>query len=290
MNNPLFPPKIGLIIAVTALSFPAIFIRYAQADGLSIAFLRLFLASLILWPIAGTKVPPAWRALTPGERWRVIAAGFFLGIHMFLWVTAVTKTTIASAAFLIITQPVMLAVLAHFFLKERINRSVVYAIIFTLFGAGLMGGGDLELGSEYLWGDFLAFSGALMAAFYLLAGRSVRGKIHILPYITLIYSVAALALLPLCIIAESPLLSLSSNAYFWIFMLTLIPTLIGHSLYNWALRYMKAFTVNISIAVEPIGATFLAWLLFKEQPSSFLYLGAVMLIIAVAFAFRTEKA
>lgn len=162
-------------------------------------------------------------------------------------------------------------------------------MILAVSGAALINGGDLELGSKYLRGDFLALSGAVMAAFYLLAGRSVRRKIDLLPYITLIYSVAAGVLIPVCIVMRSPLFSLSANSYFWIIMLTLIPTLIGHSLYNWALRYLKAFTVNISIIVEPVGATVMAWFFFREQPSSLLYPGALLLMLALVLAFRGEE-
>lgn len=290
MKKPAFPPKIGLAIAVITLSVPAIFIRLAQTDGLTIAFLRLLAASVILWPIAGRKVLPSWRALNSADRWKVTAAGFFLGMHMFLWVTAVTKTTIASAAFLIITQPIMVAVFAHFLLAERINRWTVFAVGATILGTLLMGGGDLQLGASYLWGDFLALLGAALAGFYLLAGRSVRRKIDILPYITLVYSISALVLLPFALLAGSPLFSLPKTAYFWILMLALIPTLVGHSLFNWALRYLKAFTVNISIVVEPIGATILAWVIFREQPSTLLYPGAILLMVALLLAFRGEKA
>lgn len=289
MNKPALPPRVGLGIAVTALVFPAIFIRLAQADGSSIAFLRLLMAAVLLWPIAGKHVVSAWKILDLSDRWRVISAGIFLGFHMFFWVTSVTKTTVASAAFLIITQPILVAVLAHFFLAERINRWVFSALILTILGAALINGGDLKLGSEYLWGDFLALMGAIVGALYLLAGRSVRPKIDLLPYITLLYSIAAGVLLPICILVKSPIFSLSANSYFWIVMLALIPTLIGHSLYNWALRYLKAFTVNIGIIVEPIGASIMAWFIFREQPSSLLYPGAVLLMLSLLLAFRGEE-
>jgi drug/metabolite transporter (DMT)-like permease len=289
MDKPFLPPKLGLAFAVTALSFPAIFIRFADTDPLAIAFLRLFLAAIILIPFSLRRVCLTWKDLDNKDRWRVISAGMFLGIHMLLWVTSVTKTTVASAAFLIITQPLMVAVLAHFLLAERINRWVAYAIILTLLGAALINGGDIQFGAQYLWGDFLALLGAMFGAFYLLAGRSIRPKVHIIPYVTLIYGIAALTLLPICIILQTPLTSLSKNAYFWIMMLTLIPTLIGHSMYNWALRYLRVFTVNIGIVVEPIGATLMAWFFFREQPSLMLYHGALLLIAALILAFRGEK-
>ncbi|HEX7345027.1 MAG TPA: EamA family transporter, partial [bacterium] len=61
-------------------------------------------------------------------------------------------------------------------------------------------------------------------------------------------------------------------------------------LYNWALRYLRAFTVNASIIVEPILATIMAWAIFREQPSVYLYPGAVLLMAALIFAFRGEEA
>jgi drug/metabolite transporter (DMT)-like permease len=290
VNQPPIPPKLGIVIAVMALSVPAIFIRLADSDPLSIAFLRLFFASLLLWPVSFIQVRRTWKSLDGAYRWRIIFAGIFLGIHMVLWVTAVTKTTIASASFLIITEPLIVAALGHFVIKERINRWVVYAIILSFAGIGLINGGDMQLGPQYLWGDFLALLGAAFAAFYLLAGKSVRLKVDILPYITIAYSTSAIVLLPACLIVGAPLLTLSANTYFWCLMLALIPTLIGHSLFNWALRYLKAFTVNIGIVVEPIGATIMAWFIFQEQPSAMLYPGAALLIAALIVAFRGEEA
>ncbi len=272
-----------------ALSFPAIFIRLAEADPRSIALVRLSFASLILLPFTARQLRPAWTALTKAERWRVLAAGVFLGVHLLLWITAVTLTTIASAAFLVIIQPIMVAVLGHFLLQERLNPMVIVALILTVIGSALINVGDLHLKPEYLWGDFLALLASVMAALYLLAGRSVRTKIRLLPYVTLVYSVAALTLLPICLCTGAPLFTLSGNAYFWCLMLALVPTLIGHSLFNWALRYLKAFTVNSSIIVEPIGATLMAWFLFQEQPSLWLYPGALLLMIALLFSFRGES-
>lgn len=287
--KPAFSPRLGIAVAVTAMCVPAIFIRLANADSLAIAFLRLGMAAVILWPIAGRSVGPALAALSASERRRVVAAGAFLGMHMFLWVTSVNKTTVASASFLIIAQPILVAVLAHFFLQEKLNRWVVAALFLTLAGSAIINFGDLDLGSQYLWGDFLAFLGAIMAAFYLLAGRSVRTRIPLLPYITVVYSVSALVLLPICLAMGTPVLSLPPQAYFWILMLALIPTLIGHSLFNYALGYLRAFTVNASIVIEPIGATILAWILFREQPSFLLYPGAALLVSSVILAFRGEE-
>lgn len=288
-DRPGLPPKVGLAVAVIALSLPAIFIRLAGAEGLPIAFLRLLIASVLLWPFAYRKVFQTWRSIDHAQRRQVILAGIFLGLHLLFWVTSVTKTTVASAAFLIITQPILVAVLAHFMLGERLNRWRVYAVILALIGSGLINGGDIALGEKYLWGDFLALIGSVLASFYIIAGRKVRPNIDLLPYITLLYSIAALTLVPFCIVMKAPLFSLTPKAYFWILMLALVPTLIGHTMYNWALRYLKAFTVNAGIIVEPIGATLLAWFLFHEKPGQWLYPGAALLGVALFLAFRGEE-
>lgn len=290
MSSPPFPPRLGLAVAVIAFSFPAIFIRFADADSLVIAFLRLAIAAVVLFPFAAVGMRSAWKDLSKPERGRVVAAGVFLGAHMVLWVTSVTKTTVASASFLIITQPILVAVLGHFLLQEKLNRWVIWALVLTLAGSALINIGDLRLKPEYLFGDLLALLGAVMAAFYLLAGRSVRRKIALLPYITIVYSIAALVLLPVCLWTRTPVLSLSAESYFWCLLLALIPTIIGHGLFNWALRYLKAFTVNSSIIVEPIGATIMAWFFFREQPSIWLYPGAALLIFALILGQRSEEA
>jgi drug/metabolite transporter (DMT)-like permease len=290
LEAPAFSPRVGIIIAVLALSVPAIFIRLAQADSLSIAFLRLAFAALLLWPFTGRQVLPALKNLTLAERWRVVAAGAGLGIHLMLWITSVKLTTIASASFLVICQPILVAIIAHFLLKERLNRWVNLALLLTLIGSALINMGDLTLSPEYLRGDFLALLAAIMAALYIVAARSVRREIRLLPYITVLYSVAALVVLPITLLAGAPLFTLSGSTYFWCLMLALIPTLIGHSLFNWALRYLKAFTVNSSIVVEPLVATLLAWMIFQEKPSPWLYPGAILLVLALIISFKGEEA
>ncbi|NCO31663.1 EamA family transporter, partial [bacterium] len=104
-------------------------------------------------------------------------------------------------------------------------------------------------------GNFLALAGAWMVAGYLLIGRRLRAKMSLVPYIFVVYSIAAVALIVIMFASSETPLGYSPITYVWMLLLALVPQLIGHSTYNWALRYMPAALVAVTTLGEPIGST-----------------------------------
>jgi drug/metabolite transporter (DMT)-like permease len=60
------------------------------------------------------------------------------------------------------------------------------------------------------------------------------------------------------------------------------PTILGHNLYNYALRHLPAFPVGMSILGEPIFATIWAVLIFAEKPSLDTIFGGAIILFAVS--------
>ena len=77
--------------------------------------------------------------------------------------------------------------------------------------------------------------------------------------------------------------------YIWIILLALVPQLIGHSTYNWALRYMPAALVSITTLGEPIGSAVLAYFILREIPTLLTILGGVLILAGIYLASRTKK-
>ena len=123
-----------------------------------------------------------------------------------------------------------------------------------------------------------------MAAGYILIGRKLRSKMSLIPYIFLVYGVAAISLLVILFFSGEKLAGIPSISYFWIFLLALIPQLIGHSTFNWALGYLPASLVSITLLGEPIGSTILAFLLLHEIPGPIKLLGALFLLAGIITA------
>ena len=84
--------------------------------------------------------------------------------------------------------------------------------------------------------------------------------------------------------------SLSAKTYLWIALLALIPQLVGHSTYNWALRYLPAAVVAVTTLGEPIGSAMLAFIILNERPAAFVLAGAVLILAGIYLAARGAQA
>ncbi len=291
---------VGVIIAAIAYAWAAILIRWAQeASPLIIAFYRMVIASVAWTPMFffwKSKEPA--RPFSPRQFRYMLIAGGFLCFHFATWTASLSYTTVASAVFLILLQPLLIAIAAHIILKERLNRWNVAAIFITLGGSFLIYHGDLQLGRQYFFGDILALIGAIGSTGYLFMARIARPDrqgaepgIPLNRYLPVVYWTATIGLGFICLITGQSYAPYSFNTWMGLIALGLIPTVIGHSLFNWALRYLPAFSVNIALVGEPLGASLLAYFLLQEVPSKGLLLGAPLMILAVflVFSFPPES-
>ncbi len=147
-------------------------------------------------------------------------------------------------------------------------------------GAGAAG----PAGRGALLGDLMALGGAWMMAGYLMAGRRLRAALPLLPYVFVVYGLAAAALLAALGLSGRSLFGLAPATYLWLLLLALVPQLLGHSSFNWALRWLPASFVAVALLGEPVGSTALAWALLGEVPAPLVIGGAVLLLAGIAVA------
>jgi len=279
-----------LITAAAAVSPASIFILLADTPPMTVAFYRMFMASVILLPFFLYKIfYGELHALTHNEILLTIISGLFLSAHFATWVTSLYYTPVSNSVVLVTTQPIFVALFGWIFLGERLRAFGVIGIIIAVSGAVVIAGGDFNLSSEYLKGDILALIGAVMAASYITIGRQVRKRVHLLSYIFYCYSISAAGLLIAVLLFNNPLSGFADKSYMYFFLLGLIPTVLGHTLYNWALKYLRAFLVGVCILGEPIGATLLAWIVLGQHPTVFFYAGAVLIGVGLLILFSSEK-
>ena len=298
---------LSLLAGILAVSTAAIFIRFAQHEGapsLVIATARLTIASLLLAPFALTRYRSNLRRLSSRELLLALLSGLFLALHFASWITSLEYTTVASSVVLVTTTPLWVALLAPVVLRERIGTAAIIGLILALTGGVVVGLSDactwqaISLscpqlrtffnGTAFL-GDLLALFGAWMAAGYLLVGRKLRVKMGLVPYIFVVYGMAAIVLMFIMLgMGESPL-GLPPLAYLWFALLALVPQLFGHSTFNWALKYLPVSYVSITMLGEPVGSTILAYFIFQEQPGWVKIGGAVLILAGIWLAAKVDK-
>lgn len=291
-QRPAIPPIVGILIGITAVSFAAIFIRYASLDGapaLAIGAWRMILASLILALPASFRAKGELRTLNRRAALLAVLSGVFLAAHVATWISSLQLTSVAASAALVSTYPLFVAIVSSVWLRERLLPMGWVGVVVAVVGSAVIAFGDVSGGTvNSLLGDMLALAGAVAGAGYYLLGRSVRQSLSLLAYISLSYATAAVVLLVVALATGTPLLGYSPNVYLMLLLLAIVPQLIGHSAFNWALGYLSATFVAVTVVGEPIGATILAFALFGERPGIATIVGGAMILVGIVLVSRAE--
>ncbi|MBX6349986.1 MAG: DMT family transporter [Clostridia bacterium] len=302
---------LALATAVVAVSFASIFVRFSSAPPVVLSFYRLALAVplTVLASAAGTGIrgrtraaggagvaragrPAAARARWPAARDVALmaASGLLLALHFTSWIASLRYTTVASSLVLVSSHPLLVAAAAVPLGDEPLSRAAYLAAGVALLGTAIVGGGDYALGGTALYGDGLALLGAACLAGYMLVGRRLRSRLDNATYTTWVYAFAAVALGLGARVAGVPLVPYPPREWAIFLALAVVPTLFGHTLFNWALEHVPAATVSVTNLGEPVGATLLAWLVLGELPTAAEAAGgAAILAGLVGFLRATSK-
>lgn len=293
---------LALVFGILAVSTASTFIRYAQteASSLVIAAGRLGIATLVLAPFALTRHRAALRGLAPRQWALALAAGTFLALHFATWITSLEHTSVVSSVVLVTTTPLWVALLSPLVLRERLSRATGAGIVFVLIGGaivGLAGAGGREAGGigagaahpRALLGDFLAVSGAWMMAGYLLVGRRLRERLPLVPYVFVVYGMAAIVLIGACAATGQGVAGLSGATWMWIALIALVPQLLGHSTFNWALAHLPAAVVSVGLLGECVGSALIAYVFLGEMPGPLEVGGGALILAGIVAATRGAR-
>ena len=293
----------ALLAAILAASTASILIRFAQADApsLVIAALRLTFATLMLAPVAVTRHRAELRQFSRADLAMALGAGLFLAVHFGTWISSLEFTTVASSAVFVSTGPLWVALLSPLLLNERLQRVALIGLALTFVGGLLVALSDActwtnglrcpDLGrvlqGRAMLGNFLALAGAWAVSGYLIIGRKLRSSVSLIPYIFVVYGVAAVGLIVAMLVAGQSPFAYPAAAYLWIFLLAAFPQLIGHSTYNWVLRYLPASLVAITTLAEPIASAILAYFILRETPSTGTLIGGGLILTGIYLTSRS---
>jgi drug/metabolite transporter (DMT)-like permease len=293
MSDPPSKWKVSLILAagVLSASTAAIFIRLAleAVEVSSVGFSLVLAASRLT--LAALFLIPAWSSFRTAQFQRnalgySIAAGCCLAVHFASWVTSLSYTSVAASTALVTTNPVWVAILSWLWFGEKPSLRTSFGIAIALMGSLLIGlgsGGSSVHNS--LLGNLLAVAGSVAVSLYFLLGREAQRRgLGISSHIVLTYTTAALVLLPLPLLFGVGYLGYPGQVYLWIALMAVFPQLVGHTSFNWAVRWISPTLVTLTILAEPVGSGILALLFFQENPGVQVIFGSVVILVGVAIA------
>jgi len=275
-------PYAAIALAVVSVSFSAIFISWSTSPFITIALYRLALASLILAPFAFLDRRRPLRGILRKDALVMIGVGAILATHFTLWIGSLkiegVSVNVASSVILVTSHPLLVGVLSHYVLKERLNAWMALGIALGFSGVVVIAVADSTARSGSGMGDLLAFTGGIAAGFYFLAGRRLRQRVPLLAYAFVVYVSATGVLFLYTLGLRESLLPVGDwRTEFALFLaMAVIPQIGGHTLYNWSLRWVTAPVVSLSLVGEPIGSSLLAWVLLRQVPGAAVGIGGAL--------------
>jgi len=290
----MYPPVI-VVISVFSIGWSSIFIVMSDSPPLVIAFWRMLLATLMLLPFSihahGKDALRPGKYLGPRAPLILLGIGAILAIHFGTWIASLQYTTVAISVVLVCSHPILLVGLGAV-RGERPSRTALVGLLVAFIGILLLSirlavGEGSDLGSSPVLGGVLAFIGAIAMAVYLVGGRRCRGTTPLFVYVTWVYGGAALVLLPFALASGQAFIPSQRELGLFVLM-ALIPSLMGHTMYNYALKWVRPSTVSISILGEPILSTSLA-IPFLDQVPSWLFLVEGALILGGIFLVARDE-
>ncbi|MGZ4111146.1 MAG: DMT family transporter [Tumebacillaceae bacterium] len=287
MSNQKLPvsPLLFMLVGVLAVSFSAILIKWSSAPAAILGLYRLLFTFLLLGPFLLTKSARTEIKALSLRAWMYIAlSGICLGFHFILWIGSLKYTTVASSTILITLQPIFVMVIAYLTLKERTPWRAMLGAGLAIVGSTLIGWGDFRISGAALWGDLLSLLGTLSVSGYLVIGQSLRSSANAMSsmvYSQLVYVFAIVVMFFYCLGEGYSMVDYSGHEWLLFVLLAVIPTVFGHTLFNWLLKYVNATTISMAILGEPIGATLLAFLLLGEAVSTAQWIGGAIIMSGI---------
>jgi drug/metabolite transporter (DMT)-like permease len=287
-NKPAVPIPLLLFIGIAAISLSAIFVKWSASPVSVIAMYRLLMTNVILLPFLYIHRQEI-ALIKPADWSKLVISGVCLGFHFLFWMGSLRLTTVASSTAILTLEPIFVMGGSLWLFHQKITRAALLSMITAIMGAILIGWGDFRFSDAALQGDLLSMLGTLAIVVHIMLGKSLRANMSAFVYSFCVFLFAGIVLAIDNLIAGYSFTAYPLKEWGIYLLLALIPTLLGHYLFNWLLRYMKATSVSMTVLGEPIGATILAYFLLGETITLLQVTAGGILLIGVAFFIRNNK-
>lgn len=291
LEKPPFPPYLALLIGVIAISSSAIFVKLSSAPAPIIATYRLIFSVVLTLPFLFWNLGAIAEIGKMSKKvWLLcLLSGAFLASHFLLWFESLNYTSVASSTVLVTLQPLFAFIGGYFFFGERVRLLALSGGLLAIVGSFVIGWGDFQVGGMALFGDALALLGAVTVTGYWLVGQYVRQQMSSFSYTLVVYSATSVILVAYDLALGYPLVGYPAQDWGWFFCLALFPTLLGHSIFNWVIKWLSTTTISMGILGEPIGTAILAYFILGEIVTVPQWVGGLVIIAGIYLFIRYNQ-
>jgi len=282
-------PKLITLLGVIFVSFSSILIRLSDAPSLAIATYRLAFTVLMIAPSVLIKKRREIRSISPKALILSVLSGGFLALHFATWISSLKYTSIASSTVLVNTHTIFIVLGSYLILKEKTTIKHLACMAVAAGGSMMISLGDYSLGSNVVYGDILAILGAVFVSAYIIIGRIIRQSLSVTTYTFLVYTSCTLVLIIISLAVNVPLYPYSLREVLLFLALAFFCTILGHSIFSWALEYVKPTFLSTAVLGEPVFASLWAMVIFREMPRLWQVIGAFAILGGIYLSIKLDN-
>ena len=281
--------RLIVLLGVLGVSASSVLVRLSTAPSLILVFYRVGMATLLLAPWVGLHQRQEVKNLSAREVLLCLGSGSALGLHFSAYFESLRYTSIASSVVLVDTEVLFVALIGMLLFRKKLSARAWLAVAMALGGSVIIAMADTAAGPDALRGDALALAGALFVAIYTMIGAVCRKSISTTVYTFLVYLAASLTVLVIAAAGGQAITGYGSINYLTGFGMAILCTLMGHSVFSWGLKYLPPAFISTAKLLEPVFASLLGLVLFREIPGTLTILGGIIIMIAIALYSRVEE-
>ncbi len=258
----------------------------------AMVFYRFVFATLGLLPLMLTHKPRL-----SAKEWRLLLIGSFFGIPLQFLIQfyGLSLTTVSHASLMVGTMPVILAVGATIFARERLPLLGWIAIAASTCGAALIVFGKSVAAAAAhpsLRGDLMVVASMLIALVWILSNKKLmesHSSIVITSYGVLSGMLMLVLMVPM--LYGVPPVHLSAKAWAASAAAGFLCTAATTLLWNWGLTQVPASQAGVLLNMEPLIGSLLGVFLLGERLGTAAYVGGGMIVVAaVTLTFSSSRA
>ncbi|WP_246625020.1 DMT family transporter [Fictibacillus nanhaiensis] len=288
-NNSLkIPIIIPMVIGIIAISFSSIFVKWSEAPVSVQGMYRLLFTLILMLPFVWKHFGAIKRISLKEYIW-LFWSGTFLALHFLFWMGSLKLTTVASSTILLSLQPVFVMLGAYIAFREKTTKSAIIGMMVAIIGAIMIGWGDIGISMQHIQGDMLSILGTVVVAVHMLIGQKLLKSIPATVYSFIVFLTAVFVFAMYNLLFSIQMTGYSGREWGIFVLLALVPTLFGHVLFNWLLKYVTAATISMAILGEPVGATLLAYLFLSEALTATQWIGGAIVLSGLYYFLQNTR-
>ncbi|MEO7414738.1 MAG: DMT family transporter [Opitutaceae bacterium] len=269
-----------LFLGVFACSTSAIQTKLSETHPVVLAALRLLIAGLLLSPIFLLELKKHRETFTRLHLRRIVIPSAVLAVHLISWSYGARLALAAQSSLIVNLVPAAMPFFLNALLGEKINRREILGTTVAIAGVLVLTLRDALSGGDII-GNVVCFGSMLLFAWYLALGRKNRDFPSLWLYVVPVYALAG----TICLIASLPWIGTfkihSTREWSLMFGLACIPTILGHSLLNAAMRHLRGQIVGLCNVGQFVFAGFLAFFIFGEVPPPTFYAASLLVVAGI---------